>query len=91
MVQFVAPIWMLLPMIEPLMLKFVPLAAMRPLGANTAPVQVRSCEPSWMAFELVVVADEHDFGVAVAGVVEEPGEFAGPDHGGFVDNDDRAA
>ena len=41
--------------------------------------------------ELVVVTDQDDFGVGVAGVVEEPGEFAGADHGGFVDDDDRAA
>ena len=36
--------------------------------------------------ELVVVADEDDFGAAGGGVVEESGEGAGADHRGFVDH-----
>ena len=38
--------------------------------------------------ELVVVADEHDFGVGGVGVVEEFGELAGTDDRGLVDHDD---
>ena len=41
--------------------------------------------------ELVVVADEDDFGVGGAGVVEEAGESAGVDHGGFVDDEHACA
>ena len=37
----------------------------------------------------MVIADEHDFGVVGAGVVEEPGEFAGADHRGFVHHHNR--
>ena len=41
--------------------------------------------------ELVVVTDQDDLGVGAAGVVDEPCELAGADHGGFVDHHDRAA
>ncbi len=40
--------------------------------------------------ELAVVTDEYDLRVGLGGVVEEPGELAGSDHGGFVDDDDVA-
>src|SRR5207244_2114800 len=40
--------------------------------------------------ELVVVADEDDLGAVAPGVVEEPGELAGADHGRFVDDEDAA-
>ena len=41
--------------------------------------------------ELVVVTDEHDLAAGMLGVVEELGELAGTDHGGFVDDHHRAA
>ena len=41
--------------------------------------------------KLVVVTDQDDLGVGAAGVVDEPCELAGADHGGFVDHHDRAA
>ena len=37
--------------------------------------------------ELARITDQHDLGVGVVGVVEEPGEFAGSDHRGFVRDD----
>ena len=39
--------------------------------------------------ELVVVADEDELDLEGLGVVEELGEVAGADHGGFVDHEDR--
>ena len=40
--------------------------------------------------ELLRVADEHDLRPSCRGGVEEHGELAGADHGGFVDDDHRA-
>ena len=38
--------------------------------------------------ELAGVADEYDFGVGFAGGVEDAGELACADHGGFIDHQD---
>src|SRR6266540_3694377 len=38
--------------------------------------------------ELFVVADHDELGVGAAGVGEQAGEFAGAEHGGFVEDDD---
>jgi len=40
--------------------------------------------------ELMVVADEDDFGIRGAGVIEEPSEPAGVDHAGFVEDEHGA-
>ena len=56
-----------------------------------AMVETPECSPCVDFGELLIIADEDDFGLRRSGVLEQLGELSCPDHARFVDDEDRAA